>query len=323
MDKRNLFTFTPVLKETLWGGTQLLAYKGMDATLERVGESWELSSVDGSETVVADGEYAGYTLSGLTAALREELVGTDNYRRYGQRFPLLIKFIDACQDLSVQVHPDDELAQQRHHCPGKNEMWYMVNAAPGARLYSGFDRKVTPEEYEARVADATLPEVLRSYEVHPGDVFYLPAGCVHSLGRGCFVCEIQQSCDITYRIYDYGRKDASGKPRTLHTAEARDAIRFDEMQTDMTCPVEENLPVELVRTPFFTTSVYRLTEPMECDYSGLDSFVALICTDGICRVQSGDEEVCLREGTTLLVAARCPGVKLLPEGRACVLETFV
>lgn len=323
MDKRNLFTFAPVLKETLWGGTQLPVYKGISSALQRIGESWELSAVASGETVVADGEYAGRTLSELTVLMGEELVGKENLRLYGGRFPLLVKFIDAAQDLSIQVHPDDKLAQKRHHCAGKNEMWYVVKASPDARLYAGFKAGVTAEEYERRVADETLPEVLCSYDVQVGDVFYLPAGCVHSLGRGCFVCEIQQSSDITYRIYDYGRKDADGNPRTLHTAEAREAIRFEETTAKVTAPVSDNVPVELVRSSFFTTTLYSLTEPMNCDYSELDSFVILICVEGKCWVKAGEEEVALREGQTLLVAARCPEVMLEPEGRTRILETFV
>ncbi|MCM1107537.1 MAG: class I mannose-6-phosphate isomerase [Clostridium sp.] len=323
MNKRNLFTFTPLMRTTLWGGTQLPVYKGINTDLTQVGESWELSAVESGETVVAEGEYAGKTLRELTELLREELVGKENYRLYGSRFPLLVKFIDADQDLSVQVHPNDALAQKRHHCPGKNEMWYVVQAASEARLYSGFNRVLTPDEYEERVAASTLPEVLRAYEVRPGDVFYLPAGCVHSLGRGCLVCEIQQSSDITYRIYDYNRRDAEGNLRTLHTAEAREAIRFEEIETRMNRPVEDNVPCELVRSPYFTTSLYRLTEPMSCDYSSLDSFVILICTEGACRVTVADEEVCLRQGQTVLVAARCGGVTLQPEGKVSVLETFV
>lgn len=323
MDKRNLFTFTPVLKETLWGGTRLTTYKGLPSNQKQVGESWELSAVPSGETVVAEGEYAGRTLHELTALLREELVGRENFRLYGEHFPLLVKFIDAAQDLSIQVHPNDKLAQKRHRCSGKTEMWYVVGVSSDARLYSGFKSGVTIEEYERRVADETLPEVLRSYDVHVGDVFFLPSGCVHSLGRGCFVCEIQQSSDITYRIYDYGRKDAEGRPRPLHTAEAREALCFEDITTKITAPVSDNVPVELVRSSFFTTTLYSLTESLDCDYSELDSFVILVCVEGKCRVKAGEEVVVLREGQTLLVAARCPEVKLEPEGPTRILETFV
>ena len=236
---------------------------------------------------------------------------------------MLIKFIDAAQPLSVQVHPDDELAQRRHGCPGKTEMWYVVDGTPGAYLLDGFSRQVTADEYAARVADQTLPEVLRRYDVRPGDVYYLPAGRVHSIGTGCFICEIQQSSDVTYRIYDFGRVDSEGRPRQLHVEEAKEAIDYTVTEPETRREIEANVPAELVRSPFFTTSAYRLTEPMTCDYADLDSFVILICTKGACRVSCGEEEVKLAAGHTLLVSAEAESVTLAPEGEATILESYV
>lgn len=321
--QQNLFTFRPLLKQTLWGGQRIAAYKRLADAPAGVGESWELSGVPGSETVVACGPRAGLTLTELLDEMRADLLGTDNYRTCGGSFPLLVKFIDACRDLSVQVHPDDELAARRHGCRGKSEMWYVVDCEPGARLLSGFSRQIDAGEYATRVADCTLPDVLRSHSVRKGDVFWLPAGRVHSIGAGCFVCEIQQSSDITYRIYDYGRTDAQGNPRTLHVEEAREAIRFEVAEENNAVAVNDNEPATLVRSPYFTTSLYRLTEPMECDYSELDSFVILVCTAGTCAVESGDERVRLEAGQTLLVTARCGGVTLRPESRAELLEVYV
>ena len=321
--KNNLFRFTDIFKETLWGGRRILPYKGFAVDKTLIGESWELSGIPGSESVVQGGAYDGLTLTQLVEEGGAALVGGENYARFGAKFPLLVKFIDAAQPLSVQVHPNDELALRRHGCPGKTEMWYVVDAAPGAYLLDGFSRRVTPDEYAARVADQTLPEVLRRYEVRPGDVYYLPAGRVHSIGAGCFICEIQQSSDVTYRIYDFGRTDSQGRPRQLHVEEAKEAIDYAVVPPEERRPVAEDEPVELVRSPFFTTSAYRLTEPMECDYSELDSFVILICTEGTCRVACGGESVTLMAGHTLLVAAEAEGVTLTPEGRATVLESYV
>ena len=319
-----LFTFSPIMKPTIWGGNEILRYKQMPADGRRIGESWELSAIPGSESVVDQGPYAGYTLPALTEALKSDLLGKENYIRYGGRFPLLIKFIDACDDLSVQVHPGDALAEARHHCSGKSEMWYVVKAAPEARLYSGFSYSLTPEEYERRVEECTLPEVLQCYHVHEGDVFYQPAGRVHSIGAGCFICEIQQSSDITYRIYDYGRKDQNGQMRQLHLAEAREAIDYSAQTDAFTPKVRINEPIELLNTVYFSTSLYDLEEPMVCDYSELDSFVILICLNGSCKICADREEVTLNEGHTILVAAACPGLVIEPlGGEVKLIECFV
>ena len=211
------FRFTPILKSLIWGGDKIAPYKGIETTQANIGESWELSGVAGDESVVAEGEYAGYTLPQLIAELKERLVGKSVYERFGTEFPLLVKFIDARADLSIQVHPDDALAQMRHGKHGKTEMWYVVGADRGAHLKAGFSQKITPEEYERRVADNTLTDVLCDYAVQPGDLFFLPAGRVHAICAGSFVAEIQQTSDVTYRIYDYGRLGKDGKPRELHT----------------------------------------------------------------------------------------------------------
>ncbi len=319
-----LFTFSPIMKPTIWGGNEILRYKQMPADGRRIGESWELSAIPGSESVVDQGPYAGYTLPALTEALKSDLLGKENYIRYGGRFPLLIKFIDACDDLSVQVHPGDALAEARHHCSGKSEMWYVVKAAPEARLYSGFSYSLTPEEYERRVEECTLPEALQCYHVHEGDVFYQPAGRVHSIGAGCFICEIQQSSDITYRIYDFGRKDQNGNMRQLHLAEASEAIDYSAQTDAFTPKVRINEPIELLNTVYFSTSLYDLDEPMVCDYSELDSFVILICLNGSCKICADHEEVTLNEGHTILVAAACPGLVIEPlGGEVKLIECFV
>lgn len=309
----------PCLRSYLWGGTRLRGeyHKTGEGV---IAESWELSVRADGQTYIDSGEHCGESLADV---LRADPVGMAGARCGIAPFPLLIKLIDAQKDLSVQVHPSDAAACREKGEQGKTEMWYVVDGAPGAYLLDGFSRQVTADEYAARVADQTLPEVLRRYDVRPGDVYYLPAGRVHSIGTGCFICEIQQSSDVTYRIYDFGRVDSEGRPRQLHVEEAKEAIDYTVTEPETRREIEANVPTELVRSPFFTTSAYRLTEPMTCDYADLDSFVILICTKGACRVSCGEEEVKLTAGHTLLVSAEAENVTLAPEGETTILESYV
>lgn len=319
--------FEPILKQTLWGGDKIIPFKHLNETLPNVGESWEVSAVEGSESVVANGADKGYTLPEMVRKYKEELVGEANYARFGNKFPLLIKFIDAKLDLSIQVHPGDELAKKRHNSFGKNEMWYVIAADKGAKLISGFAEEITPKEYKDRVHNGTFAEVLQTCAIEPGDVFYVPAGRVHGIGAGAFVAEIQQTSDITYRIFDYNRKDKDGKSRELHTSQAMDAINFSDVQDDFRTEYEriQNEPVEMVASPYFTTSVYDMTEEITCDYSELDSFVIFICVEGSCRLTDDNQnEITLRAGETVLLPAAVQEVTIVPEGgRVKLLETYV
>lgn len=319
--------FEPILKQTLWGGDKIIPFKHLNETLPNVGESWEVSAVEGSESVVANGADKGYTLPEMVRKYKEELVGEANYARFGNKFPLLIKFIDAKLDLSIQVHPGDELAKKRHNSFGKNEMWYVIAADKGAKLISGFAEEITPKEYKDRVHNGTFAEVLQTCDIEPGDVFYVPAGRVHGIGAGAFVAEIQQTSDITYRIFDYNRKDKDGKSRELHTSQAMDAINFSDVQDDFRTEYEriQNEPVEMVASPYFTTSVYDMTEEITCDYSELDSFVIFICVEGSCRLTDDNQnEITLRAGETVLLPAAVQEVTIVPEGqRVKLLETYV
>ena len=319
--------FEPILKQTLWGGDKIIPFKHLNETLPNVGESWEVSAVEGSESVVANGADKGYTLPEMVRKYKEELVGEANYARFGNKFPLLIKFIDAKLDLSIQVHPGDELAKKRHNSFGKNEMWYVIAADKGAKLISGFAEEITPKEYKDRVHKGTFAEVLQTCAIEPGDVFYVPAGRVHGIGAGAFVAEIQQTSDITYRIFDYNRKDKDGKSRELHTSQAMDAINFSDVQDDFRTEYEriQNEPVEMVASPYFTTSVYDMTEEITCDYSELDSFVIFICVEGSCRLTDDNQnEITLRAGETVLLPAAVQEVTIVPEGqRVKLLETYV
>ncbi|WP_297807800.1 type I phosphomannose isomerase catalytic subunit [uncultured Alistipes sp.] len=320
-----LLKFEPILKQTLWGGDRIVPYKGLAEGPAHVGESWELSGVRGNESVVANGPWAGTTLPALIAREKGALVGDSVYARFGEEFPLLIKFIDAREDLSIQVHPDDALARRRHGSQGKTEMWYVVDAAPGARLRSGFARRVTPDEYEASVANDTVTQILREYEVRRGDLFFLPAGRVHSIGAGSFIAEIQQTSDITYRIYDFNRKGPDGKTRELHTELAKEAIDYTVLDDYRTrYAPEPNRAVELVSCPYFTTELYELDRPCACDLAALDSFLAVICTDGEARLTAdGGEPLAVHAGETVLVPAAVRSLRMEPAPAARLLTSCI
>lgn len=318
--------FEPILKQTLWGGDKIVPFKHLNSDLKGVGESWEISGVEEDESIVANGPDKGLTLTDMIRRYREELVGEANYARFGNKFPLLIKFIDAKQDLSIQVHPSDELAKKRHNSFGKTEMWYVVGADNGAKLRSGFSEEITSKEYKERVHDNTITDVLQEYNIHSGDVFFLPAGRVHSIGAGAFIAEIQQTSNITYRIYDFNRKDANGNTRELHTDLAREAINYEVLDDYRTAyEPAENEPVELVACPYFTTTLYDMTEEITCDYSELDSFVIFICLDGSCTIKDNEgNELLMKAGETLLFPATVQDITITPtEGSVKLLETYV
>ena len=307
------FKFKPLQKQALWGS-----------------ESWEISGVAGSETVVAEGPMAGKSLNQLVSELKAALVGQENYRRFGDEFPLLVKFIDARKDLSIQVHPNDEVARRHGKERGKTEMWYVMEpssmgcepAAAVPHLYCGLRAHITPQQYEQMVADSTITDALARYEVHEGDVFFIPAGRIHSIGAGCFVAEIQQTCDVTYRIYDFNRRDKDGNLRQLHTREAAESIDYSVLP-DYRIPYtpQKNLPQQLVECPHFTTAVYDLTEPMTLDYSALDSFVIIICIKGEATITADGKTASLHAGETVLLPATTQEVTV--EGSVKFLETYV
>lgn len=319
------FKFEPILKPVIWGGSRLCEFKNIKPVKDGIGESWEISGVKGSISVISDGDLKGVSLSELLLGGKEQLVGKKVYEKYGNTFPLLIKFIDARDDLSIQVHPDDRLAKQRHNSFGKTEMWYVINAAPDAYLYSGFQKSITPDEYVERVKNNTFTETLQKYYVKPGDVFFLPAGRVHAIGAGCFIAEIQQTSDITYRIYDYNRKDADGNTRELHTDLAKDAIDYTVYPTYKTeyLPTP-NHPVKLASCNYFTTNLLDLSLEINRDYSFLDSFVIFICIDGSCQITDDKgNSVVLKQGETLLIPADTNSVNVKPSASVKLLETYI
>ncbi len=328
-----MYTFEPLLKQTLWGGNKIIPFKHLDRLSDNltngqqgatanIGESWEISGVKDNETIVANGPEKGKSLNQLVREHREQLVGKDNYARFGDEFPLLIKFIDARQDLSIQVHPTDEIAHRQGKSRGKTEMWYALKSDPGAQLYNGLKQQITPEQYKEMVESDTITDALARYEVHEGDVFFIPAGRIHAIGAGCFVAEIQQTSDVTYRIYDFKRKDKNGNYRELHTKEAAESINYtvlDNYRTDY--QLQKNECVEVVKCPYFTTAVYDLTKPMTLDYEGLDSFVILIAVNGAGKLSSDGDTIDFCMGDTVLLPATANEVKV--EGTVKFLETFV
>lgn len=319
------YLFQPILKEIIWGGTDIRPFKGMTPTQEKIGESWELSHVDGDFSVVTYGADKGKTIDELIREYGESLLGAGVMKRFGTRFPLLIKFIDARDDLSIQVHPDDVLAEKRHHSFGKTEMWYVIKATPDAALYCGFSQPIDADEYVRRVEDNSIMEVLKRYDVTAGDVFFLPAGRVHAIGAGCFIAEIQQTSNITYRIYDYNRKGADGKGRELHTELAKDAIDYtfqSDYRTHYT--PQPGAAVELVQCPYFTTRLLETETPMMRDYATLDSFVVYICMAGSVELRDDNgNELTVSQGQTVLFPATTQSVTLKPAPQAKLLETYI
>ena len=318
-----MYKFKPLLKSTLWGGEKIIPFKQLNSTMTQVGESWELSGVPGHETVVSEGPHQGLTLNQLVDAEHERLLGVENYQRFGNEFPLLIKFIDAQRDLSIQVHPNDETAQRLGKTRGKTEMWYVLKSDKGARLYSGLKKAITPEEYKQMVENDSICDALANYEVSEGDVFYIPAGRIHSLGKGCVVAEIQQTSDVTFRIYDFKRKDKDGNYRELHTKEAAQSIDYQVMADYRThYTPKKNEGVLLVSSPYFTTAVYDLDEPMTLDYSDLDSFVVLIGVKGSATLTDNEgQTTTLRAGETVLIPANTKEINV--RGEIKFLETYV
>jgi mannose-6-phosphate isomerase len=319
------FIFRPILKKVIWGGAEICAFKGITPLQDGIGESWELSHVDDNYSIVDNGSLAGKNLDELIHTYGKQLVGGKVMERFGDRFPLLIKFIDARDNLSIQVHPDDALAGKRHQSFGKTEMWYVIKAAEGAALYSGFSKQIDAAEYVERVADNTIMEVMQRYEVKPGDVFFLPAGRVHAIGAGCFIAEIQQTSDITYRIYDYNRKDANGNTRELHTGLAKDAIDYtyhDDYRTHYKAC--KDTPVPLVDCKYFTTRLLDMDTVVSRDLSALDSFVIYICMAGKASIlDNRGNTLTVHQGQTVLVPADTLSVTIQPSPGATFMETYI
>jgi len=319
------FIFKPILKDYLWGGTAIRPFKGMSPNGEKVAESWELSHVEGNYSVVTNGDLAGKTIDELIWLYGGKLSGEKVIQRFGHTFPLLIKLIDARDNLSIQVHPGDELARTRHQSFGKTEMWYVIKADPGATLYSGFSQQIDEEEFIRRVGDHSITSVLKRYEVREGDVFFLPAGRIHAICAGCLIAEIQQTSDITYRIYDYDRKDANGKNRELHIELAKEVIDYTVYpHYRTTYTPRPNHVVPLVQCAYFTTNLLELDLPVERDYTTLDSFIIYVCLKGKAILQDDNKnKLMIQQGQTILIPAVTGNITIMPESQIKLMETYI
>jgi mannose-6-phosphate isomerase len=312
--------FAPILKERIWGGTKLQTVLNKPITSKITGESWELSTVEGDVSVVSNGNLAGKSLTEIINEFPIELLGKKVYNRFGKQFPLLFKFLDAREDLSIQVHPNDELAKKRHNSFGKTEMWYIMQADENARIIVGFKENSNAEEYVSHLQNKTVLSLLNDVKVHAGDVFFLETGTVHAIGAGMVVAEIQQTSDITYRIYDFDRVDAQGNHRELHVDLALEAINYNETTAKIEYSKNENEPNEVVNCDYFTTNFIPLDGQISVNKNG-DSFTVYMCVEGNFELLWEEKIYSYKKGDTVLLPASVTKYDLM--GKASVLEIYI
>lgn len=307
--------FQPILKERLWGGKKLGSVLGKDIESDNTGESWELSGVAGDNSVVSNGPLAGTGLATLIKDYPIRLLGQETIDQFGLEFPILIKFIDASKDLSIQLHPNDELARKRHNSVGKTEMWYIMDADRDAELIIGFESDVTKETYVKSLENNTITDLLHYQKVKEGDTFFINTGKIHAIGAGVLLAEIQQTSDVTYRVYDYNRKDKNGELRELHTELALDAIDF-EQKDDFRVSYSQDKDAlnTMVNCPYFKTNFLNLTAGFRQDLSAVLSFIIYLCVDGKATIINDDGEVNVKKGETVLISADTKEVQIITTG---------
>lgn len=322
MTKLYPLKFDPIFKERIWGGQKLGSHLGKNIPKGNIGESWEISDVEGDTSVVSNGKLKGFTLSQLQEKYREKLIGKKNHETFGNKFPLLIKFIDAREDLSIQLHPDDKLAKERHNSFGKTEMWYIIQVEDHAKIMVDFSKKLNKKEYLRHLDDNTLPSVLNMEEVKGGDAFLIEGGRVHAIGAGVMLAEIQQTSDITYRIYDWNRTDAKGKHRELHTELALDAINFN-MPNDYKVEYDQdmNKSNRMVDCKYFTTNYLTVNGSLNKS-NNHDSFIIYICVEGQGDIHTANGNETIRKGETLLMPAEVNNFSIHAKN-AMFLEVYV
>ncbi|SHF54834.1 mannose-6-phosphate isomerase, type 1 [Flavobacterium fontis] len=312
--------FNPIIKERIWGGTKLRDVLHKPIVSNISGESWELSTVPGDVSVVANGALEGTDLNAVVALNPKAVLGKKVVAQFGDQFPLLFKFLDAREDLSIQVHPNDALAKERHNSFGKTEMWYVMQADPGAQLIVGFKEDSNAEAYKTALAQHQVVDLLAKHSVQKGDVFFLETGTVHAIGAGTLIAEIQQTSDITYRIYDFDRRDDQGNLRELHTELALEAINYQRTESKKTYAQNTNVSNVMVDCPYFTTSFIPLTDTASVHCTN-DSFTVLMVMEGDCTLLYGDKKMELTKGTTILLPAALEAVQL--KGNAELLEITI
>jgi len=305
--------FDPILKERIWGGEKLKTEFNKPIVSDVTGESWELSTVSGDVSVISNGEYKGKSLTELIKSFPEEILGTEAYKKYGTEFPLLFKFLDARDDLSIQVHPNDELAKKRHNSFGKTEMWYVMQADENARIIVGFKEKSSKEEYLEKLEEKSILSILKEVPVKKGDVFFLETGTIHAIGAGIVIAEIQQTSDITYRVYDWDRVDAEGKSRELHIELALDAINYNTTETQKEYSEEINVSNEMVNCPYFVTSYLPIQGEAKV-VKKHDSFTVYMCMEGNISLGYNEEKWSYTKGDTILIPAALESYNLAGEG---------
>ena len=318
--------FHPILKETIWGGDRISHFKSdLNSDSKSIGESWEISGLEGSESVVSDGEYRGMSLRELIRLKGESLVGKRSIERFGDEFPILVKFIAAHEDLSIQVHPSTPLAKELHNSHGKSEMWYVVDAEPGSRLYCGLKRELKREEYLNVIEHGEITGYMNAYDVTRGDVFYIPAGTLHSIGKGVLIAEIQEPSDITYRIFDYNRLDKWGKPRKLHIENARRALDFSASNNKLfNNEGVENSPIELISIPEFSTSLHYTTTRETLKPSLIGSFIFVTVIEGSLSITTdSDSPTNLNRGESALIPASCQEAVVTPTPTAKYISCHI
>ncbi|MEO6176159.1 MAG: type I phosphomannose isomerase catalytic subunit [Flavobacterium circumlabens] len=312
--------FDPILKERIWGGEKLKTILNKPIVSKITGESWELSTVEGDVSVVADGSLKGKSLMDLIDEMPEEILGTKVYQRFGKQFPLLFKYLDAREDLSIQVHPNDKLAKERHNSFGKTEMWYVTQADADARIIVGFKEDSSKEEYLKHLNDKTLVSILDDVKAKPGDVFFLETGTVHAIGAGLVVAEIQQTSDITYRLYDFDRKDAQGNTRELHVDLALDAINYNKVETQKKYETRTNVSNTVVDCPYFTTNFIPLEDKVTVSKTG-ETFTVYMCIEGSFEIEYDGFKQSYKKGDTVLVPAEIN--TFFVSGKASILEIYI
>ncbi len=327
MDSLYPLKFEPIYKDYIWGGEKLRKKlnKKIPASITKCAESWEISSIQDNISIISNGFLAGNNLQEVIEIYMGDIVGDKVFDKFGDEFPLLIKLIDATDTLSIQVHPDNKVAKERHHAFGKTEMWYIIDSEPNAEIITGFKGKTTKEEYQRHLSENTLKDILNVEQAEKDDVFFLPAGRIHAIGKGIMLAEIQQTSDITYRIYDWDRVDKNGNPRELHTDLALDVIDFKKHDNYKTSKVIiDNKLTDLIESEFFSVNRLKFNESIERDYHLLDSFVIYLCIEGEININYGERnQETLLKGETILIPAELKDIVLEPKKSAMILEIFI
>lgn len=316
--------FTPILKQKIWGGEKLISEFNKASKFSKIGESWEVSGVEENVSVVSNGVYKSMNLIDLIKKFKGELIGDENYNKHKGKFPLLFKFIDASDNLSIQLHPNDELAKKRHDSFGKTEMWYVLNADKDAVLYAGFNKNLDKESYLNVFNDDALLDVIHKDKVDKGDAFFIESGTIHAIGKGVFLAEIQQTSDITYRIYDWGRLGLDGNPRELHNDIAVDAVDFSKIGScKLSFDNNENLPNQVYSCEYFTTNKIIVKEIFTRDVTNIDSFIVYMCVSGTGDIEINGNLENIFKGETVLVPAICDELTIRAEGEIELLEVYI